>query len=978
MKFKLRYTKLPTQKIKLPKFQSDYESGEFTGYHPEADMKMGITNPFVYPQMGFDPTNQPTIGSQGLGFKPMVQPSLQFNTASPVQVNQNLSRDSGVADALQSFSQGSQDPAVQNFNQRKFLRGTVKDMRKRIKEGTTDETKEQFIDYKNWVNQTAPLISAEDKQNIFKTAKGISTATDILSGISEGVNFLNNRRKIKEFDRSMRDRAFDITPSASQEFEGNYDVNSGMFQPYRIFNPNEGQFAEDGGQINNTMKIRITGTPVQQMAYGGQSNYGLDLGRKQAYADMPEGRSESISSSMSAVPREMANIEAEGGETVYGDLDGDGGLEHLKIHGKRHTQGGVPLNVPEGSFIFSDTRRMKIKDPEVLRYFGLSAKSGGYTPAEIAKRYDVNKYKAVMEDPNADQLSKDTAQLMVKNYQDKLSQLALVQEGMKGFPGGVPEVAKDAASKAMPQQAMPQARFGGYLPTYQSDVASGQVTQTKTVDPRKVTREELQKLEKEGYSRVGQSNIWEKKTTSYDRKPEIPGSPGMSGSGWEGPNEKPTKLTNDPCKLAGQLAAQGVTKEELLRVKPGVGAVFSNWDAVKDCWEKNYKPKEGSKPPTKPSCEPGYEPDPENPGQCRKANESLDRVTIDEPPSVGVMGYKCIEDGAGGKTLDTKSFASAEEAQGQGYSQDASSVMMYCQPKDKFKFLQPDKFNMAAAAMFGPNIYMPWSPDLNFRPNQLALQDWQAQTQAVQSSANTAANTLGNFQPGTAMASNLAFLQGQAADNAANAIYRTDAGNVDRFNTFSQREGDRKDFVDQFNLKNRVDLYDKGTIAKQQYDNAKRQYVNNLAQSYTNAWDNRMKLGMLNAVNNIYKVDPDTGRSNFVRGMGTESFGSGQSGQSGTGNKSFAQLKADYMAAGYSESLAEKKADQMISGNKVTYTDSDMDGYPNSSRTSANQQAVNMLGNYLAAFPPRQKKGGQIKSIAEYLRGGFVFDPREY
>ena len=90
---------------------------------------------------------------------------------------------------------------------------------------------------------------------------------------------------------------------------------------------------------------------------------------------------------MGAVPREEANIEVEGGETVIGDINLDGYLEHMSFVGKRHSEGGVPVNIPDGSFIFSDTKKLRIKDKELLKnVFGLSAKKGGYTPAEIAKK----------------------------------------------------------------------------------------------------------------------------------------------------------------------------------------------------------------------------------------------------------------------------------------------------------------------------------------------------------------------------------------------------------------------------------------------------------------------------------------------------------------------------------------------------------------------------------------------------------------
>jgi hypothetical protein len=140
------------------------------------------------------------------------------------------------------------------------------------------------------------------------------------------------------------------------------------------------------------------------------------------------------------VPRDEANLEAEKGESAFGDINGDGFTEHMLIGGKRHSQGGTPLNLPDGTFIFSDTASMKIKDPEILAKFG--KKKGSYTPAELAKPYDINKYRRILEDPNSDKVDKKSAELMIKNINLKLGALALAQESKKGFPQGIPEVAR--------------------------------------------------------------------------------------------------------------------------------------------------------------------------------------------------------------------------------------------------------------------------------------------------------------------------------------------------------------------------------------------------------------------------------------------------------------------------------------------------------------------------------------------------------
>jgi len=150
----------------------------------------------------------------------------------------------------------------------------------------------------------------------------------------------------------------------------------------------------------------------------------------------------SVRDTLQPIPREDANLEAEKGETAVVN-DGSPIPAHFKIGGKRHNQGGTPLNLPENSFVFSDTRGMLIKDPALLTYFGVPTKKNkkAYTPAEIAKRFEINEYRKTLEDPNTDNLQRRTAEMMIKKNLLMLGALALAQESLKGFPQGVPVIA---------------------------------------------------------------------------------------------------------------------------------------------------------------------------------------------------------------------------------------------------------------------------------------------------------------------------------------------------------------------------------------------------------------------------------------------------------------------------------------------------------------------------------------------------------
>ena len=202
-----------------------------------------------------------------------------------------------------------------------------------------------------------------------------------------------------------------------------------------------------------------TGMQVQGSLYNDETSFGG--------FNMQHGKKNLIESKyITAVPKEEANLEAEGGETVYGDLNGDTFPEHKIIKGPRHSNGGVPLKLPDDSFIFSDTNSMKINDPNILQMFNQPDRKGkGVTPATLAKQYDIDSYRKILQDPNTDKIARRTAELMIRNYNMKLGALALAQESKKGFPQGIPEMAKpymeyagiDEAKLLPPKLPEPQA-----------------------------------------------------------------------------------------------------------------------------------------------------------------------------------------------------------------------------------------------------------------------------------------------------------------------------------------------------------------------------------------------------------------------------------------------------------------------------------------------------------------------------------------
>jgi hypothetical protein len=220
-----------------------------------------------------------------------------------------------------------------------------------------------------------------------------------------------------------------------------------------------------------TRRVKITKLP--EAGYGRPISEGWSTKNKNGYTAslLSDKTSSPVRKTLTSVPREEANVEAEGGETVVGDFQKDGLDEFYNIQGPRHADGpGVPLNLPE-SFIFSDTKKMRINNPDLLKIFGKS--KGSYTPAALSKRYQLNDYNAKLLDKDTDTLEKETAELMINNNRDKLSKLAIIQEVyLKG--GNVPKFAFPYLEKkgintsqlATDQDDIneEQYRYGGYLP----------------------------------------------------------------------------------------------------------------------------------------------------------------------------------------------------------------------------------------------------------------------------------------------------------------------------------------------------------------------------------------------------------------------------------------------------------------------------------------------------------------------------------
>jgi len=739
--------------------------------------------------------------------------------------------------------------------------------------------------------------------------------------------------------------------------------------------------------IDNDMKIRITGGP-KKMAYGGQSGYGFDLGQRNTYSAMSQNPYEEASRTLGPVDRKDANIEAEKGETVYGDLNNDGHNEHMIIGGKKHTQGGTPLNVPEGSFIFSDTKKMKIKDPEVLKYFGLTPRKDGYTPAEIAKRYDVNKYKAILQDPYADSIKKKTASLMMESYEKKLGYLALIQESMKGFPQGIPKIAEevmgggqqDSQQGAIPQeqQAPPQQGpqeemmegpqgqeapeeeqmeqmppmqmyggaydFGGsYIPEY--NYAYGGVPQYElagTVDKGKKkkykvkTDKEIEAEYRDRKSIPSEYKPYEGIKDLYWKQGQL-GKPGTAGKKYV-PNENAwwRSLTPEQKKAHNAKVRKMITSDPVYTGTPEIPATPDDYIYTED---PNVVKDPGPKFMCNPSGGGVMAIDPYTPvapgAVTYNTREEAEKVCTSVPKKG--PSYICEDNII--KTLPegstTVGYATVEEAQ-------ASCGKI---PKTKQPgFGMPPTFNAAAAV--GPKKKHPWAAKLEqYMPNPaFKSPERELAENAGLATAMTRGFT-GSPQQYLAMAN--AAQQG-AIGNAGNIIGKISNDNVGIANQFSPLQTNIMNEMMRYDANRQDTLHHNENMYDKEYRNGLRSYFHNYVDVPNKAnYEYITKRNIMNASNPYYNLIDSPMGGNLMLKPGANAYSAVTGRASGSSAGIDAATKNKYIAR-----ISELKAGGLDSRQMTPILNAEFPGMYGSSKSSSRANSQQAAANqYMNMFP---------------------------
>ena len=709
-----------------------------------------------------------------------------------------------------------------------------------------------------------------------------------------------------------------------------------------------------GGKVNGNRIV-----PNQALSFGGAD---LHAGPK----DM------SVANTISAVPRNEANLEAEGGETVYGDINGDGMAEHLVIKGPRHSSGGVPLNLPDDTFIFSDTRSMRIKDPNMLAQFGkqggASKSSKSYTPAELAKQYDLSKYRKMLQDPDSGPLERKTAEIMIRNYTMKLGALALAQESKKGFPQGIPEAARpymeangisdqDLIPELAQQQQQQQSQQEEMMEQGQEQNSQEEMMEA----PEQMEQQMQQPMAQYGYQMDEDSMPF---NTGY-MYPEYDQYPDMETEyAYEGFLPEAQKGTSTKSKSKEQLEKElrkgdaKVTKTKKLPdgtieiTRADGSKVYAKGEAGE---EEDYSGIKAGKVTKLATDKKKYEKDicatiknSKKPiayaiakgwVSASRAGDFAGCVSEDTTPT-GKSEFYELEEPIVEKSLD-KTDEEIEKKEAIDRGEYVEPDLTEAPQNLNARWMTPDVVNYYGAMKDKSRIkkFMPYAPRVDLEVPRPTYLDPTRELAQQSEYANLMAQQLGQFTGPQAFASNMSGIQGTGAEQAANTLSRINNANVSASNRFAENAANIRNQEQGINQAAAQRLYDQNTMANQQFLNAKTAADQNIRTAFGTGWKNASNLALTNALYPQYDIDPRSGNIWFQGGKDLVGEAPGTT---------FDKLLRGYIKQGFSPAEATAAAKAALQS-------------PNS------QSEINMQ----TAIDNTAKKGGQMNM--GYVMGSNVF-----
>ena len=728
----------------------------------------------------------------------------------------------------------------------------------------------------------------------------------------------------------------------------------------------EDKIMRDGGMLNT----------------GDQADYGLVTTPQEYYSNTNFNNTDDkdVRYSLSSVPRDRANIEAEGGETVLTDLTNDGQFGLYNITGPRHSAGGVPMFLPEQSFIYSDTEKMKFTKDE-LADFGINTKKK-MSPAKLSKKYQLNDYYAHLESPYADKIQAVTSELMLKKNMMNLSKVAFVQESKKKFEDGVPLAShpylvqqgidpieftskmeaitrEEAEMKMMaslpPEQQQQMMMLQQMMAQIDQQAAQGE-------QPMQQPMQQEMMMPEQPMARYG-TEMLQKAQVGIEKKPNIAYDQSMQD-----------RYTNDWGITFNDIGIGSTSYDDTQPYNEGglFADAASNIEGFIEAYGDIYPdievlieslPKYGkSKNPEVLKFQEWFN-DTHIPQQVEAMKIERERVGetfTDEDAARAIKqlqkDYAPKKDGFMGVETSSRrpfTFTEAdvikpeEEAITTIVNKDIPQVIPQEYTPPRAEWWKQDQNNLTALGLIDDNLYLPFQPDIERSSFSPSFDDWRGAVNANNADAGAIAQALGAAGGPQAVAnSNLA---GQVMKANARAIGATNTKNVAIDNRakamnaqmdaqFNQLEGNRK-----------VKLYDDTQKVLQANDNFKNWRIAQQAALQNAALTNRANTFNLNTTYDNYAVDPRTGG---MVGM-TNSRGLERTGSVADREARKQQYFNDM--AELDRELGKEASDAQIKG----YLEM-IGGMPSRDRTNYQQEASESgFGSY-----PSAASGKEIKRMA--------------
>lgn len=610
----------------------------------------------------------------------------------------------------------------------------------------------------------------------------------------------------------------------------------------------------------------------------------------------------SVKHTLSPDKRINSNVEAEVGETVFTNTGSDDMVEHFKIAGKKHSQGGTPLDLADGSFIFSD--KLKVRDPKLLEFFNEKGKNK--TIAEIASKYKINDFKSVLQDKDADRLSKKTAELNMNNAVEKLSALAMLQESMKGLPQGMSDMFNPFMEKTkmtpedmLPteeisqgiQRPQPMMMFGGNLPKYVDGGEWGKADESARIQYEYIEKE----LQNNPEFRKA---LWEEYNKAFENNSNFGSGYAKAKNAIKRKNEKEVfddfldfqkrnlmfKSHKDPIANTpqnsyyrkndkGQLIKQTSSKElEELAKKRGVPmpskddaaaqqlAFVAFNELVKN--KSNYKNLEVLEPfgalLEGKKNEKGVN-ELEASGLSR-ADGDYTNTTAGEVSFFDVSKIKP-------KAESEKTVVDEVVTKDEPYKWDPTKIgNINTSPKSMnapFWTQDINNINRALASKMAIKKYDNFVPGTNLETADTAYYSPERAIAAINQQVQTGMNASESFTGSQQQAANFAQMQGQAMDQVANVISDYADKNVGIFNQTEQYNTQLANQKAMQDANMQKLAHDERVTLNQNYDNAIQAAKDKITFAYNNALTNRGETQALNLMTPNYQVDPITGLTTF-------------------------------------------------------------------------------------------------------------------